>query len=102
VNQNERVQDVSARADKERSVIAELSSSLSVERTPFLIAQLDAALSLADVKMIIQLALKSETQFFEAWMGWAETNISRARGIRAEVQKLVDLNGGPEKIVEPR
>jgi hypothetical protein len=100
VNQNERVQDVSTRADKERSVIAELSSSLSVERTPFLIAQLEAALSLADVRTIIQLAVKSEPQFFEAWLGLAETNINRARGVRAEIQRLVDLYGGPEKILE--
>lgn len=102
MNQNERVQDVSARADKERSVIAELSSSLSVERTPLLMEQLDTALSLADVKTILQLAVKSEPKLFEAYLGWAETNISRARGIRAEAQKIVDLNGGPENIVEPR
>lgn len=92
---------IRAAAKSERAAIVQLDSTLDQQRTPYLKSRLRLALHrLDDVDTILRFELKASPQHARAWLNFAAENVSMASNERQQVQKLVDVYGGPAKIVE--
>jgi len=57
--------------------------------------------SVDDVERLLGFARRAqEPPHSEAWLDLAESNMLAARNIRQRIQKLVDVYGGPQNVLE--
>jgi uncharacterized membrane protein len=103
MNEDEaRVHEIRSNALSERMLIRQLESTLSSPRTPHMKRQLNQILqTVDDVEKLLRFAQDAqERRHSDAWLDLAESNILAATNIRQRIQKLIDVYGGPQNVLE--
>jgi hypothetical protein len=96
-----RVHGIRSSAQREKALISQLDSLLSDLRTPQMKRQLKHRLeNVIAVEVFLRFARNAERRYSDAWLNLAELNVRTATDLRQCIQKLIDVYGGPQNVLE--